>query len=40
VNLIENIKRLKLSVDWVLPLHGRVVPMAELYTAAGATMPK
>lgn len=40
VNLIENIERLKLSVDRILPLHGRVVPLAELYTAAGATMPK
>ena len=40
VNLIKNIERLKLSVDRILPLHGRVVPLAELYTAAGATMPK
>ena len=40
VNLIENLERLKLSVDRILPLHGRVVPLAELYTAAGATMPK
>jgi glyoxylase-like metal-dependent hydrolase (beta-lactamase superfamily II) len=34
VNLIENIERLKLSVDRILPLHGRVVPLADLYTAA------
>jgi len=40
VNLIENIERLKLSVDRILPLHGRVVPMAELYTTAGRTAPK
>lgn len=40
VNLIENIERLKLSIDRILPLHGRVVPLADLYTAAGATMPK
>lgn len=40
VNLIENIERLKLSVDRILPLHGRVVPLADLYTAAGAAMPK
>lgn len=40
VNLIENIERLKLSVDRILPLHGRVAPLAELYAAAKATMPK
>ena len=37
VNLIENIERLKLAVDRILPLHGRVVPLAELYTTAKAT---
>ena len=37
VNLIDNIERLKLSVDRILPLHGRVVPVAELYTTAGKT---
>ncbi len=37
-NLIENIERLDLAVDRILPLHGRVVPVAELYTAAGVTM--
>jgi glyoxylase-like metal-dependent hydrolase (beta-lactamase superfamily II) len=40
VNLIENIERLKLAVDRILPLHGRVVPAAELYAAAKATMPR
>ena len=40
VNLIENIERLNLSVDRILPLHGRVVPLADLYTAAGATPRK
>ena len=40
VNLIENIERLKLGVDRILPLHGRVVPAAELYAAAKATMPR
>ena len=40
VNLIRNIERLKLSIDRILPLHGRVVPLAELYAAAKATMPK
>ena len=40
VNLIENIERLKLPIDRILPLHGRVVPLAELYTTAGRTPPK
>jgi glyoxylase-like metal-dependent hydrolase (beta-lactamase superfamily II) len=40
VNLIENIERLKLSVDRILPIHGRVVPVADLYTTAGRTPPK
>jgi glyoxylase-like metal-dependent hydrolase (beta-lactamase superfamily II) len=35
VNLSENIERLKLNVDQHLPLHGRVVPMAELNKAIG-----
>ncbi len=35
VNLIDNIERLKLQIDRILPLHGRVVPLAELYTTAG-----
>jgi glyoxylase-like metal-dependent hydrolase (beta-lactamase superfamily II) len=34
VNLLENIERLKLDVDRILPLHGRVVPMSELRAAA------
>jgi hypothetical protein len=37
VNLIANIERMKLSVDKILPLHGRVVPTSELYTTAKAT---
>ena len=40
VNLVQNIERLKLSVDRILPLHGRVVPVAELYTAIGKPAPK
>jgi glyoxylase-like metal-dependent hydrolase (beta-lactamase superfamily II) len=40
VNLIENIERLKLAVDRILPLHGRVVPAADLYTAAGRAPAK
>ena len=35
LNLVQNIDRLKLGVDRILPLHGRVVPVAELYTAVG-----
>lgn len=40
VNLIENIERQKLAIDSILPLHGRVVPLAELYTTAGKSPPK
>lgn len=40
VNLIANIERLKLHVDRIAPLHGRVVPVAELYATARATMPR
>ena len=40
VNLIENIERLGLPVDRIVPLHGRVVPVADLYVAAGKTPPR
>lgn len=40
VNLIENIERLKLPVDRILPIHGRVVPLADLYTTASRPPPK
>jgi glyoxylase-like metal-dependent hydrolase (beta-lactamase superfamily II) len=40
VTLVQNIERLNLAVDRILPLHGRVVPLADLYTTAKATMPK
>jgi len=30
VNLYDNIERLKLAIDQILPLHGRKVPLAEL----------
>ena len=33
-NLVENIDRLKLNVDRVVPLHGRLVPIAELREVA------
>ena len=35
VNLVQNIERLKLSINQILPLHGRVVPLSELYAAIG-----
>jgi glyoxylase-like metal-dependent hydrolase (beta-lactamase superfamily II) len=35
VNLLQNIERLRLDVDRILPLHGRVVPMAELRRVTG-----
>jgi glyoxylase-like metal-dependent hydrolase (beta-lactamase superfamily II) len=35
VNLVDNLKRLGLSPDRVLPLHGRMVPVADLATAVG-----
>jgi glyoxylase-like metal-dependent hydrolase (beta-lactamase superfamily II) len=38
VNLVQNMERLKLGVDQILPLHGRVVPVSELYMAIGRKM--
>lgn len=35
VNLADNIARLSLAVDQLLPLHGRIVPLAELHKAIG-----
>jgi glyoxylase-like metal-dependent hydrolase (beta-lactamase superfamily II) len=40
VNLIVNIERLKLAVDRIAPLHGRVVPVAELYVTASKPLPR
>ena len=40
VNLVDNIERLKLAVDRIVPLHGRVVPLAELYAATQRTPPR
>jgi glyoxylase-like metal-dependent hydrolase (beta-lactamase superfamily II) len=37
VNLADNIARLGLAVDQLLPLHGRIVPLAELYRTIGRT---
>jgi glyoxylase-like metal-dependent hydrolase (beta-lactamase superfamily II) len=35
VSLYENVTKQGLAVDQVLPLHGRIVPLAELQKAAG-----
>ena len=35
VNLADNITRLNLAVDRLLPLHGRIVPLADLQRAIG-----
>jgi len=35
VSLADNIKRLNLAVDQLLPLHGRMVPLADLHKAVG-----
>ena len=35
VNLVQNLERLNLKVEQILPLHGRMVAVAELYTAVG-----
>ncbi len=40
VNLVENIERLGLAIDRLLPLHGRVVPLADLYAAVGKPAPR
>jgi|APDOM4702015248_1054824.scaffolds.fasta_scaffold26720_3 hypothetical protein len=40
VNLIENTECVKLTVDRVLPPHGRMVPAAGLHAAAGRTIPR
>ena len=35
VNLVANITKQGLAVDQILPLHGRIVPVAKLLKAAG-----
>jgi glyoxylase-like metal-dependent hydrolase (beta-lactamase superfamily II) len=39
VSLIANIERLSLKVDNILPLHGRIVPIGELYRMVGRAAP-
>jgi hypothetical protein len=38
-NLLENIQRRKLRVDRVVPLHGTIVPFAELTKSVAAQKP-
>ena len=33
-NLVQNIERLGLAVDTIVPIHGRVAPMSDLRAAA------
>jgi len=40
VNLVDNLARLKVPVDRILPLHGRVVPVTDLYAAVGQNPTK
>jgi glyoxylase-like metal-dependent hydrolase (beta-lactamase superfamily II) len=39
LNLVQNIERLGLTPRLILPLHGRVVPAAELYAQIGRKPP-
>ncbi|MEP6658217.1 MAG: MBL fold metallo-hydrolase, partial [Betaproteobacteria bacterium] len=39
-NLVDNMQRLNLRVDKILPLHGRVVPATELYVAVSQSPPR
>jgi glyoxylase-like metal-dependent hydrolase (beta-lactamase superfamily II) len=34
LNFADNLKRLNLAVDRLLPIHGRIAPIADLDTAA------
>src|SRR5262245_52587669 len=36
ISLLENVTKLGLAVDQILPLHGRMVPLSELQKAAGS----
>ncbi|MET0732406.1 MAG: MBL fold metallo-hydrolase [Casimicrobiaceae bacterium] len=38
-NLVDNLKTRGLAVDKILPLHGRVVPVGDLYVAVGEKPP-
>ena len=38
-NLLDNIRRRRLRVDRILPIHGRIVPFGELVAAARTSAP-
>jgi len=40
LNLLDNIERLKLGIERIVPLHGRVVPLTELYTVTQRPVPR
>jgi len=40
LTLVANLKRLKLPIDRILPLHGRVVPLGDLYAAVKQPVPQ
>jgi glyoxylase-like metal-dependent hydrolase (beta-lactamase superfamily II) len=39
LNLVQNLERLGLAPQRILPLHGRVVPVADLYAQLGRKPP-
>ena len=40
INLISNIEKQKFAIDRILPLHGGVVQVVDLYTTASAPPPR
>jgi glyoxylase-like metal-dependent hydrolase (beta-lactamase superfamily II) len=40
LTLVANLERLKLVPDKILPLHGRVVPLGDLYAAVNKPIPQ
>jgi glyoxylase-like metal-dependent hydrolase (beta-lactamase superfamily II) len=38
-NFVDNVKRLGLKVDRIMPIHGRIVPFADAEAAAKTAMP-
>ena len=38
-NFVDNVKRLGLKVDRIMPIHGRIVPFADAETAAKSAAP-
>jgi hypothetical protein len=39
LNLVQNLDRLGLAPQRIVPLHGRVVPAADLYALVGRKPP-